>query len=389
MLDLSRVLAGPYCGMMLGDAGADVIKVEPPGGDDTRQWGPPYIAGESAYYLASNRNKRSVVLDLSRPEGRDALLKLAEQADVLIENFKFETMERWGLGYEAVLKTRNPRLVYCNISGFGRTGPYARLPGYDFVAQAMGGLMAITGEPDGPPTKVGVAISDLTTAMMAAFGIVAALHHRGETGEGQRVDVSLLETQVSWLANVASSYLVSGQVPRRPGNAHAAIVPYQVVAARDQELVLAVGNDLQFRKFCELIGRPELSVDPRFATNSDRVENREALLGLLAPILKTRDAGEWVAMLWERGIPAGPINTLDQVFADPQVLHREMLQEISHPTAGLLRQVGIPIKFGSTPGAIRRHPPLLGEHTEAVLGELGYSPETISRLIGTPGPAPR
>lgn len=369
--------------MMLGDAGAEVIKVEPPGGDDTRKWGPPYIGGEAAYYLSCNRNKRSIALDLGRPEGREVVLRLSAQADVVIENFKLGTMERWGLGYEDVLKTRNPRLVYCNISGFGRTGPYAHIPGYDFVVQAMGGLMSITGEPEGDPMKVGVAVTDLTTGMMAAFGITAALHHRDQTGTGQRVDVSLLETQVAWLANVASNYLVSGKAPGRLGNAHPNIVPYQAVEARDRQLVVAVGNDQQFQRFCDLLGLPDLAHDPRFATNPARVANRAALLAIIAPVLRTREADEWIALLWERGIPGGPINSVDRVFQDPQVRHREMVQEMDHPTAGKVAQVGIPIKFSETPGALRRHPPLLGEHTADVLAELGFSETEMVGLMAS------
>lgn len=381
VLDLSRVLAGPYCAMLLGDMGADVVKVEPPGGDDTRQWGPPFAEGESAYYLSCNRNKRSLVLDLRAEAGQEVLQRLAATADVLIENFKGGTMERWGLGYEAVLRPRNPRLVYCSISGFGRTGPYAHLPGYDFVIQAMGGLMAITGQPDGEPLKVGVAISDLTTGMMASFGITAALLWRDRTGEGQRVDLSLLETQVGWLANVASSYLLSGQVPNRPGNAHANIVPYQALHARDGQLVVAVGNDQQFARLCRLLDLAELPHDPRFITNKDRVAHREVLVALLEGALARRDVAAWIRLMWEQGIPAGPINRLDQVFADPQVLHREMLQQVEHPTIGWLPQVGIPIKHGSTPGAIRRPPPLMGEHTRELLAELGYEAAAIDRLL--------
>lgn len=381
VLDLSRVLAGPYCAMMLGDAGADVVKVEPPGGDDTRAWGPPHAGGEAAYYLSCNRNKRSIAVHLGRPEGQALLLRLARTADVLIENFRLGTMERWGLGYEAALQALNPRLVYCNISGFGRTGPYADLPGYDFVIQAMGGLMSITGEKDGPPQKVGVAVSDLTTGMMAAYGIMAALFARERTGVGQRVDLSLLETQVAWLANVAANFLTTGATPGRYGNAHPNIVPYQALQARDAPLVVAVGNDQQFRRFCDALSWPELSADPRFATNEQRVINRDPLLALLEPVLAARPAAEWVALLREHGVPCGPVNTVAEVFGDPQVLNRQMLVELPHPTAGTLRLPGIPVKFGATPGAIRRHPPLLGEQSREILQELGYGPAEIGHLI--------
>lgn len=383
VLDLSRVLAGPYCTMLLGDYGADVIKVEPPGGDDTRQWGPPYLGGESAYYLSCNRNKRSLVLDLSTAQGCEVLLRLVRQSDVLVENFKLGTMERWGVGYEELLRQENPRLVYCNISGFGRTGPYAHLPGYDFLAQAMGGLMSITGQPGGPSTKVGVAVSDLTTGMMAAFSILAALRHRDQTGVGQRVDLSLLETQVAWLANVSSAYFATGRPPQWQGNAHASIVPYQTFRARDREMVIAVGNDGQFQKLCALLGRPDLAADPRFATNPARVAHRSDLVEILSGLLAEADVDHWVGLCWERGVPAGPINSLDRVFSDPQVIHREMVQEIPHPTAGTVKQVGIPVKLSETPGEILRHPPLRGEHSREILAEAGYTDTEAEGILAS------
>lgn len=389
VLDLARVLAGPYCAMLLGDAGADVIKVEPPAGDDTRAWGPPYLAGceprpgypgDSAYYASCNRNKRGIALDLSTPPGQAAVRRLAAQADVVIENFKPGTMERWGLGYEDALRPLNPRLVYANISGYGRSGPDADLPGYDFVAQGAGGLMAITGVPDGDPMKVGVAITDLTTGMLAAFSICAALLGRQATGTGQRVDLSLLETQVAWLANVGQSHLVTGREPRRYGNAHATVVPYQLFYAADKPLVVAVGNDRQFRKLCAVLGAPEWADDPRFATNPARIQHRDALIPLLAAVLKQQPAGHWLEHMRAAGVPSGPVRSLTEVFTDPQVLARQMKVEVPHPVAGLLPLVGIPFKFGDTPAAVRRHPPRLGEHTAEVLAAAGFTPAEIAAL---------
>ncbi|BDG61613.1 CaiB/BaiF CoA transferase family protein [Caldinitratiruptor microaerophilus] len=390
VLDLSRVLAGPYCTMLLADAGADVIKVEPPAGDDTRAWGPPYLPGcepregypgDSAYFASCNRNKRGIAVDLRTPEGQEIVRRLAARADVVVENFKLGTMERWGLGYEDVLRPLNPRLVYASISGFGRDGPDAELPGYDFVVQAAAGLMSITGEPDGEPMKVGVAVSDLTTGMLCAFAILAALWRRQLTGQGQRVDLSLLETQVGWLANVAQNYLVTGKPPRRYGNAHANIVPYQVLHAQDRPFVVAVGNDRQFERFVMLLGRPELASDPRFATNAARVLHRDELVALLDEVLRTRPAGYWLAGMREMGIPGGPVRTIPEVFDDPQVRHREMLVEVDHPAAGALKLVGIPFKFGDTPGRVRRPPPRLGEHTLEVLAEVGYTPAEVTALV--------
>ncbi len=381
VVDLTRVLAGPYCTMMLGDLGAEVIKVEVPGlGDESRQWGPPWAGGESAYYLCVNRNKKSITLNLKDEEARTLLVELVKKSDVLVENFKVGTLERLGLGYET-LREVNPGLVYCSITGFGPEGPYKDRPGYDFIVQAMGGIMSITGEPEGPPMKVGVAIVDITTGMFAAYAIVAALRHRDRTGRGQRIDISLLESQVAWLANVASNYLVSGEVPRRYGNAHPNIVPYQTFPTADGWIAVAVGNDRQFERLCKVIGRPELADDPKFATNPSRVRNRDVLVPILEKVFLGRSTEEWCQVLLEADIPVGPINTVDKVLSDPQVIARSMVQEIDHPSAGRVKLVGPPYKLADTPARLRFHPPLLGEHTEEILGGLlGLSEEHIARL---------
>jgi len=381
VVDLTRVLAGPYLGMMLGDMGGDVIKIEQPGsGDDTRSWGPPYVEGESTYYLAINRNKRSVTLNLKHPRARELLLKLVEQADILVENFKVGTMERLGLGYEQHLQELNPRLIYCSITGYGRDGPYAERPGYDYMAQGMGGIASVTGEPDGEPMKYGVAIADLTTAMSGCAAILAALHHRDRTGRGQRVDVSLLETVVGWLVHLATDYLATGEPPKRFGNAHPSIVPYQLFRARDKYFALGAANDRQFRAFARVLGHPEWAEDPRFDTNSERVRNRPILITMVEQILARRTAAEWVDAMLAAGVPAAPINTVDEVFRDPQVLARDMLLEMPHPKLGTIKMAGIPYKLGDTPATARRHPPLLGEHTDEVLGQLGLSPDELARL---------
>jgi formyl-CoA transferase len=383
VIDLSRVLAGPYCTMMLADLGARVIKVELPGsGDDTRAWGPPFLEGESAYYLSVNRNKLGITLNLKSERGRELLRELLEQADILVENFKLGTMESWGLGYETI-RTLNPRLIYCNISGYGTDGPEAGKPGYDFITQAEAGLMSITGPEDGPPMKVGVAISDITAGMFAASGILAALHARQRTGAGQRVDVSLLEAQVAWLANVGQGYLVSDQPPKRYGNAHAVIVPYEVFHARDYYFALGVGNDTQFRKLCQIIERPPLADEPRFATNPARVQNRGELVPLLQAEFEKREASHWLNELTQAGIPAGRIKGIDQVLTDPQVLHRQMVVEVAHPKAGKVKLLGVPYKFSETPASVRTAPPLLGQHTEEVLSSmLGMTAGEIADLHG-------
>jgi formyl-CoA transferase len=366
--------------MMLGDLGAEVIKVESPEGDDTRQWGPPYVGGESAYYLCANRNKKSVILNLKSEGGKRVLVDLVRRADILVENFKVGTMEKFGLSYER-LREVSPRLVYCAITGYGQTGPYRDRAGYDFIAQAEGGLMSITGEADGQPMKVGVAIVDITAGLFAATAILAALHEREKSGEGQYIDVALLDSQVAWLANVASNCLVSGQRPRRYGNAHANIVPYETFKTRDGYVAIGVGNDRQWQRFCEVLGQPEWATDARFANNSSRVANRTALVPIINAVTLRRDGADWCRLLQETGIPCGPINTIDQVFEDPQVLHREMVIEIAHPTAGKVKLAGFPYKLSRTPAAIARHPPLLGEHTEAVLRErLGYSAAAVAAL---------
>jgi formyl-CoA transferase len=368
VLDFSRVLAGPYCTMMLGDLGADVIKVESPQGDDTRRWGPPYQGGESAYYLCCNRNKRGVVLDLTTDTDRDIARKLAARSHVIVENFKLGTMEHWGLGYEE-LSRDNPAVVYCSISGYGRTGPDASLSGYDYVLQGVGGIMSITGEPDGPPAKVGVAIVDLTAGMFALSSILAALRVSDLTGRGQRIDISLLDTHLAWLGNVASNYLVSGEVPVRYGNAHPNIVPYQAFRASDGWVILAVGNDGQWSRFCAAIERADLAADPRFATNADRVRNRATLVPLLEQIFSERTQAGWLSLLQASGVPAGPVNSVDRALNSPQAEARRMVHSVDHPGIGPVRMIASPLKLEETPPTIRRHPPMLGEHTEEVLRE--------------------
>ena len=381
VLDLSRVLAGPYAAMTLGDLGAEVIKIEQPGeGDETRAWGPPWAGGESAYYLAINRNKRGITLNLKSAGGRRVFLDLVRKGDILIENFKRGTLERMGLD-DQTLWAANPGLIHASITGFGPFGPYADYPGYDFVLQAMAGIMSITGEPEGEPMKVGVAIVDLCTGLFAVNGVLAALHARQETGRGQRVDVSLLESALAWLANVGSNYLVSGEEPKRFGNAHPNIVPYQPFQASDRPLALAVANPRQFRRFCELAGRPELADDPHYATNADRLAHRDELVAAVQALIEQRTADEWLRLLNDNGIPAGPINTVSEAFADPQVQALGVVHSLPHPTAGELKLVGPPFRLSETPAAPRSAPPLLGEHTEAVLRDLlGLDDDAIAAL---------
>mgnify|MGYP000863030364 CR=1 FL=1 len=381
VLDLSRVLAGPYCTMLLGDYGADVLKVEEPGGGDgTRAWGPPWVGDQSAYYLAANRNKRSIAVNLKTPAGVEIVRKLAAQSDVLIENFKPGAADRMGLGY-ADLAALNPRLVYCSLTGYGQTGPYRDRPGYDFVIQAEGGVMSITGPVEGEPSKVGVAIADITTGLFAATAILAALYEAGRSGQGQWIDVALLDAQVAWLANVGQNYLATGETPRRYGNAHPSIVPYESFPAADGPIAVAIGTDDQYRKFCEAVARPDLAADERFRTNRARVANRGVLIPLLQAIFRTRPAAAWLDLLRGIGIPAGPINDVAAALEDPQVQARGMVQAVEHPSAGPIKLLGPVAKFSRTPAAIRLPPPPLGQDTAAVLQDLlGYAEEEIARL---------
>jgi crotonobetainyl-CoA:carnitine CoA-transferase CaiB-like acyl-CoA transferase len=376
VLDLSRVLAGPWAAQTLADLGADVIKVERPGaGDDTRGWGPPFLKDgdgnevEAAYYLSANRNKRSITVDLAQPRGAQLIRDLAVRCDVMIENYKVGGLARYGLAYDDI-RAINPGIVYCSITGFGQSGPYASRVGYDFMIQGLGGLMSITGEPDGPPEKVGVAITDITTGLYATIGILTALTHRSRTGEGQHIDMALFDAQVAALANQSMNYLVSGIPPQRLGNAHPNIVPYQTFRTRDGDIIVAVGNDRQFRRLCEAAGRPELAADARFATNAARVAQRTTLVPLLAAIIATRDSADWLAALQEADVPCGAVNDLAGVFADPQAQHRGMKINLPHPAAGHAPTVANPIRLSQTPVEYRSAPPTLGQHTDDVLRSL-------------------
>jgi formyl-CoA transferase len=382
VLDLSRILAMPYCSMMLGDLGAEIIRVERPGlGDETRQWGPPWAGDQSAYYLSINRNKKSITVDLKKDEGREIILALARRSDILLENFLPGSLAEMGLGYEQISAV-NPRIIYASVTGYGQDGPYRDQPGWDFIIQAQGGLMSITGEPDGRPMKVGVAIVDITAGFFACSAILAALHYREKTGVGQHIDIALLDTQAAWLANQAGNYLVSGKAPGRMGNAHPNIVPYETFRAKDGiYIALGVGSNNQWQKFCRLAKLEDLMNDPRFETNPKRVENRKDLVPLLQEIFLRKTSEEWLKILTEAEVPNAPINTIDRVFGDPQVLARGMLVNMEHPVTGPLKVVGSPMKLSETPVQYRFPPPRLGEHTEEILRDiLSYDPARISRL---------
>jgi len=381
VLDLTRVVAGPYCSMFLGDLGAEVVKVEQPGlGDDTRGWGPPFAGGESAYYLCINRNKKSLTLDLKSKRAVELLRQLVKSADVIIENFRPGTMERLGLG-EKELRALNPRLIFASLTGFGADGPMSDWPGYDLIVQAWGGLMSITGTPDGEPVKVGVAIIDLVAGLMLGKAITAALFAREKIGVGQRIDTSLLEAEVASLINVGSNYLVGGKVPTRWGNAHPNIVPYQNFKTADGYLVIGVASEVIWKRFCQAIDRPDLTDDRRFADNSKRVENRAELISLLSELFLKRNNEAWFKGLTDAEVPCAPVQSIDQVFQAPQVLHRDMLVEVEHPTAGKVRMAGMPVKFSLTPASVRMPPPLLGEHNSEILKNwLGMNAEAIEEL---------
>ena len=380
IIDFSKALAGPYCTMLLADMGAEVIKVEMPGsGDDSRGWGPPFIEGEAAYFLSVNRNKKSITLNLKDPKAKEIALKIIEKADIVLESNRPGVMTKLGLDYETVKKI-NPGIIYCSISGFGQTGPYSKRPGFDQVIQGYGGIMGLTGEKGGGPLKVGIAVTDIATGMFAATGILTALYHRERTGQGQHVDASMLDGQVSWLTYQAGRYLASGNVPQRIGSAHPLIVPYQDFEASDGFINIAAGNDNLWKKFCAVTDLSDIADDPKFATNPKRVENRDEVVAIVSKKINTKTMQEWLDILNDAGVPCGPIYTVDQIFKDPQVLAREMLVEVDHPKCGKIQVTGSPIKLSETPAEITTHPPMLGEHNNSILQEFGFSEEDITKL---------
>lgn len=380
VLDLSRILAGPYCTMMLADYGAEVLKIEQPGsGDGTRQWGPPWVGDQAAYFLSANRNKKSMTLDLKTEEGLAILKKLAAEADVLIENFKVDTMQRLGLDYETLSQT-NPGLIYCSITGYGQNGPYRERPGFDFLIQAQGGVMSITGPAEGEPYKVGVAVVDVTTGLFASNAILVALHHRTQTGRGQYIDVALLDSQVAWLVNVAHNYFATGKTPGRYGNAHASIVPYETFPTADGHIAVGIGSDEQYRRLCRAIGRPDLADDPQYETNADRVTRRVALIGAMQQTFRGETTAVWHDRILAAKIPVSPINDIPTILNDPQIAARQMVQEVEHPTAGTIKLLGPVAKLSETPATIRTAPPLLGADTDEILARLGYDAAAIVQL---------
>ncbi|MED0703325.1 MULTISPECIES: CoA transferase [Aeribacillus] len=379
IIDLTRILSGPFCTMTLADLGAEVIKIESPQGDDTRQWGPPFIKNESAYFLSVNRNKKSVVLNLKDPKGKEILLKMVEEADVVVENFRPGTLKKLGIDYD-ILKQHNRGVILASISGFGQTGPYSKKPGYDVLAQGMGGLMSVTGEPDGTPVKAGYSLADIGAGMWATIGILSALWERERSGQGQWIDVSLLDTMVSWQTYLAGNYFATNNDPKPLGGAHPNIVPYQVFEASDGHFILAVGNDSLWNSLVDVLDVEALR-DRKFKTNPDRVQNRDELISILEEIFKRKTRDEWVDMLESAKIPCGPVNKLSDILNDVHIKEREMVVEMEHPSLGILKMLGVPVKLSRTPGRIKTVPPAQGEHSETVLKQMGYSKEEIETFI--------